>query len=110
MNNLALIEQAILTRKPIEFHYVRLGKVAGVRAGNPHILFGGTTKEGVSRTYVHIVQTGGVSDTLINYPDWRMFIVEYMQDVRIHSGDAEFDIHADYNPFAEMYSKTIAKC
>lgn len=110
MTNLALIEQAILTRKPIEFQYVRLGKVAGIRAGNPHILFGGTTQEGISRTYVHIVQTGGVSDTLISYPDWRMFIVEYMQDIHILAEEAEFEIHADYNPLAEMYSKTIAKC
>ena len=110
MKNIDLIVQAIMARKPIEFEYVRVGKVAGIREGNPHILFSGTTQQGMDRTYLHIVQTAGASDTLIVYPDWRMFIADYIHNVRIRFDEPEFDIHPEYNPLAEMYAKSIAQC
>jgi hypothetical protein len=109
MNTKEKIVKAIKSRKPISFEYVRDGKVAGFRSGNPHAAFSGTTKDGADRIWVHIVQTGGVSDTSIGFPDWRTFILEYMQQVTILEDEPEFIIHEDYRPDSEMYVSVLAK-
>lgn len=106
-----LIAEAIKQRKPIEYEYNKPGKVNGKRIGNPHILFAGVTSEGTPRTWVHIAQTGGVSDTLTVFPDWRMFISEFIANVRILEDEAEFPIQPGYNPMWPTYleSQILAK-
>lgn len=106
-----IIKRAIALKKPIKFEYVRpdKDKVRGKRIGNPHVIFGGTTKEGLQRVWVHIAQTGGVSDTLVVFPDWRMFIMEYITEVTILEEEPCFDIQEGYNPDSEMYTHAFAK-
>ncbi len=109
MENIDLLKEAIRRRKPIEYEYNRPDKVPGKRIGNPHVAFSGVTKEGVRRIWTHIAQTGGVSDTLKEFPDWRMFITEYVTDVRILEEEPEFTLQEGYNPYSDMYSEVIAK-
>lgn len=110
MNPEQTIIEAIKRRKPIEFSYNRPDKVEGIRVGNPHIIFSGTTKDGEDRTWVHIAQTGGVSDTLVTFPDWRMFITSFIGDVRILEDDGTaFTLQPGYNPTAPMYINVIAQ-
>lgn len=109
MNSQELIVEAIRTRKPIEFEYNKPGKVMGKRIGNPHIVFSGVTADGISRTWVHIAQTNGVSDTLVTFPDWRMFIMEHIEAVEILLEEPDFALQNGYNPASDMYSNVIAK-
>lgn len=109
MDNEGIIIEAIAQRKPIEFEYNRPNKIFGMRVGNPHILFSGTTKEGLDRIWVHIAQTGGVSDTLEVFPEWRVFIIEFISNVRILNTEPIFELQDGYNPNAAMYANTIAK-
>ena len=106
-----IISQAIHERKPIQFEYVKEGKPQGYRKANPHILFSGITKEGIHKTWVHLVQTDGVSETLTTFPDWRSMVVDYMKDVIILREQSNFEIFRDYNPNGEVYNGTriIAK-
>jgi hypothetical protein len=102
-----LIIQAIKMRKPIGYQYNRAEKVVGKRSGNPHAIFRGKTKEGIEKVWVHIVQTGGASDTLTEFPAWRMFISEFVSDVEILVNDPQFPIHDGYNPDSDMYTEII---
>lgn len=108
-NTTEILIKAIKLKKPVEFEYNRPGKIFGKRVGNPHIVFAGTTKEGNRRTWVHIAQTGGVSDTLKKFPDWRIFIMEFITNVRILSDEPVFESQEGYNPNSDMYTETIAK-
>ncbi len=101
-----IIVEAIQLRKPIAFEYIKEGKVQGGRIGNPHIIFSGVTKDGIARTWSHIVQTEGVSDTIQVFPDWRMFIVEYVHNPRILSDRSSFSIFDGYNPESHIYIGT----
>ena len=109
MDTLDKIKEAISKQKPIEFDYSRSGKVVGRRKGNAHIVFSGTTKEGLHRSWMHIAQTGGVSDTLVTFPDWRMFITDFIQNVEVLDSEPSFQLQEGYNPDAVMYSNIIAK-
>ena len=109
MSTQELLIEAVRQRKPIEYEYNRPGKIIGKRIGNPHIVFAGTTSEGIKRVWIHIAQTGGVSDTLVTFPDWRMFIVEFITDIRILSEEPEFNLQDGYNPDSDMYSEVLAK-
>lgn len=104
--NIEKIIEAVRQQKSIEFEYVKEGKVYGKRTGNPHIIFSGVTKDGIPRTWSHIVQTEGVSDTLQTFPDWRMFIVESIQNIRILEKEANFEIFEGYNPESHVYVGT----
>jgi len=104
--NIELIVRAIEAQKPMRFEYVKEGKIRGHRIGNPHIIFRGTTKDGIPRTWCHIVQTGGVSDTLQVFPDWRMFITDSIQDVQIIQDEQSFEIFDGYNPESHIYVGT----
>jgi len=107
MNSENLLKKAIESRKPIEFEYNREGKVCGKRIGNPHVLFiypNGDTME------IHIFQTGGVSDSGLNVGlPWRLFIVEFIENIKILNDEPSFNIAEGYNPNSPMYVNTIAK-
>lgn len=101
-----VIRKAIKARKPISFEYEKEGKVRGQRIGNPHIAFAGRTRDGIPRMWIHIVQTAGVSDTLDEFPEWRMFIGEFMRDAVVLQDDPPFEIFNGYNPDSHIYANT----
>lgn len=102
MNSLEIIKKAIESQKPIEFEYNREDKVTGKRIGNPHILF--------NKVYVHIFQTGGVSDSgLGSGLPWRLFITDFIENVKVLSDKPSFEIAEGYNPDSVMYVDIIAK-
>ena len=105
-NNIEKIAEAIRNKRPIEFNYHREGKKIGKRIGWPHIIFSGFTKEQEFRTWLHLVQTEGVSDTLDIFPDWRMFIVNYISNVEILYNRPKFEPFEGYNPESDLYKGT----
>ncbi|QQR83338.1 hypothetical protein IPJ72_06090 [Candidatus Peregrinibacteria bacterium] len=110
MNKLELLKKAIELRKPISFKYNKEGKVEGERIGNVHAIFIFTKKSGEQDTKVHIVQTGGVSDTEPNnFPDFRMFNISELSNVIILENENEFSINEKYNPEWKGYENIIAK-
>lgn len=106
MNKEDLIKKAIASRKPIEFEYIREGKISGRRIGNPHILFQSSANE----KQVHIFQTGGVSDSNLNEGlPWRLFFVEFIENINILDEEQSFAIAEGYNPDSPMYGDVIAE-
>ena len=107
MNSIEIIKKAIGLKKPIEFEYNREDKIRGKRIGNPHILFIGT---GTGKTMIHIFQTGGVSDSNLNDGlPWRLFFVEFIENIKILHDESPFNVAEGYNPDNQMYMDTIAK-
>lgn len=110
MNTLELLKKAIELQKPISFEYNKEGKVAGKRIGNTHAIFIFTKKSGDQDTKVHIVQTGGVSDTEPNnFPDFRMFNISELSNIEILENEEKFSINEKYNPEWKGYENIIAK-
>lgn len=111
MDTLEILEQAINTRKSISFEYNKEGKIKGERIGNPHAVFILTAKVGEQSTKVHIVQTAGVSDSKLEkpFPDFRMFDIEKLDNLKILESASQFSIHEKYNPEWEGYANVIAK-
>jgi len=107
MNTDDLLKEAIRLRKSIEFEYNRGDKIRGKRTGNPHILF---IHPATNQIEVHIFQTGGVSDSDLNDGlPWRLFIVEFIENVEILYDQPSFNIAEGYNPSSPMYSNVIAR-
>lgn len=104
-----LIISAIEAKKPIEFEYHQEGKPSGIRIGNPHAIFRGRNRLGIDNTYLHVVQTAGVSETSVIFPSWRMFFADRVANVRILEDDPPFEIHPEYNPYSPMYSEAVCK-
>jgi len=107
--SLQLLIKAIQERKPISFEYNKAGKVAGIRIGNPHAVFIMRKKDSTESTKVHIVQTSGVTDSNPNFPDFRMFDIVELSNIKIIDGKPPFVINEKYNPESEMYKYVIAK-
>lgn len=102
METIEIIKKAVELKKPIEFEYIREGKIEGKRIGNPHILF--------NKVYVHIFQTFGVSDSgLEKGLPWRLFITDYIKNVQILENEPCFEIAEGYNPDSPMYTDIIVK-
>lgn len=110
MSNLDILINAIESKKCIQFEYNKVGKTPGKRFGNPYSLFILTAKSGVQSTKLHLVQTGGVSDTndLNSFPEFRMFNIEDLTKIEILSDFFEPN-HPKYNPGWEGYKDIIAK-
>ncbi len=107
MNKAYLIEEAIKKKKPIEFEYCREDKVRGKRFGNPHILFVHPT---TNLLELHVFQTGGVSDSDLNDGlPWRLFIVDFIEQMKVLQEQPSFEIAEGYNPDSPMYINTVAK-
>lgn len=110
MNTLELLKKAIELQKPISFKYNKEGKIAGERIGNTHAVFIFTKKSGDQDTKVHIVQTGGVSDTEPNnFPEFRMFNILELSDIEVLENKEKFTINEKYNPEWDGYENVIAK-
>ncbi|HCC05279.1 TPA: hypothetical protein DEP58_03155 [Patescibacteria group bacterium] len=100
------IRKAVEARRPISFEYEKEGKVCGERIGNPHVVFAGKTRDGIPRVWIHVVQTGGVSDTLDDFPEWRMFIGEFIRNVVVLEDERQFEVFDGYNPDSHIYTGT----
>lgn len=112
MNTLETLKSAIEKRLPISFEYNKEGKVKGKRLGDPYAVFIYTAKNSrVQSTKVHIVQTGGVSDSGKSFPSFRMYNIEELSNVTILSNKEPFGLpfHENYNPEWEGYIDVIAK-
>lgn len=114
MNTLEVLIEAIESIKPISFEYNKEGKVKGERFGHPYAVFIFTAKNsGIQSTKVHIVQTGGVSDSkdINEFPSFRMYNIEELASVCILQSEKSFGPPYDlkYNPEWEGYKDVIAK-
>ena len=98
MNVLQILKNTIAEKVPIQFNYNRPGKTPGIRIGNPHAVFIKRLKSGEEQVYVHIWQTGGVSDSGPELPGWRQFFLNDITDVAPLPDSAPFIIAAGYNP------------
>ena len=103
------LKNAISARKPITFEYNKLGKTLGERIGNPHAVFIFKRKDGTESTKVHIVQTGGVTDSGQEFPSFRMFDIEEIANVVVLNDLPKFTPSEDYNPTWDGYAFVIAK-
>ena len=109
MGNLELLKEAIEKRIPISFQYNKAGKTRGVRIGNPHAVFVMRKLDGTNSTKVHIVQSGGVSDSRQDFPSFRMFDILELGAIELMISDSPFDIGDGYNPTWEGYKFVISK-
>jgi hypothetical protein len=112
MNILDTLILAIKSRKPVSFEYNKVGKVAGIRIGNPHAVFIFTSKEGAQSTKIHLVQTGGVSDTIdvSPFPDFRTFNIEDLSNMVILENSLSFEPYYEkYNPDWKGYKDVFEK-
>ncbi len=110
MSTLEILTEAIEKRKPISFEYNKEGKIKGQRFGHPYAIFIFTAKNTrIQSTKVHVVQTGGVSDSGA-YGDFRMFNIEELSNVQCLSAEECFEpTHENYNPEWDGYINVIAK-
>lgn len=112
MTNLDILIKVIQTKQPVSFEYNKPEKVQGKRIGNPHAVFIFTAKSGQQSTKVHIVQTGGVSDSKEEkpFPDFRMFNIEDLSELAIIDNVEPFTpFYEKYNPEWEGYKDVIEK-
>ncbi len=114
MNTLEILIEAIKNKKPISFKYIKEGKKDGIRFGNPYAGFIYTAKNTrIQSTKVHIVQTGGDSDSVEKNPfdSFRMFNIEDITDVKILKNEKDFGppFHENYNPEWDGYIDVIIK-
>jgi len=100
MNSLEVIKKAI------KFEYNREDKPFGKRFGNPHIIFYHKDTNNLS---VHIFQTDGVSSHPEEIPDWRHFLIEFIDNVNILYDQEKFDIAEGYDSNSPIYKEIIAK-
>lgn len=108
MNTLDLLIEAIKEKNQISFEYNKPEKTPGIRIGNPYAVFIHTAKSGKKSTKIHLVQTSGVSDSLDDFPNFRMFNIEDLSNVTILDDKFE-DIHSSYNPEWDGYKDIIEK-
>ena len=103
-----MIEQAIRTRTPLTFQYIRPEKTPGFRTGNPHAAYIRRKKNGEEHAYLHLWQTEGVTDSVDEVlPGWRQFFINNIVDPTLASHGAPFDVAPGYNPAS--YEHPIAK-
>lgn len=98
MTVLQILRKTILEKVPIQFNYIRPGKTAGLRTGNPHAVFIGRLKSGEEQVYVHVWQTGGITDSGQDLPGWRQFFLNDITDVVPLPDGAPFVIAPGYKP------------
>lgn len=107
MNILSIIEEAIKTRTPISFEYVRTGKTSGARVGDPHAAFIRRVQSGEERVYLHLWQTSGVTDSGQLLPSWRQFFLNDIANVAMLTHEQPFNPAQGYNP--KSYEFPVAK-
>lgn len=113
-----MLEEAISRRKPITFNYIKEDKGLGKRIGNPHALYYRDASKEVEDIKVDVYQTGGASDSVIDgkdsLPNWRPFLIKYIQNIEIKDDMPDFSVAPGYNSsssprydyYIERYSLT----
>lgn len=108
-----LLKLAIKQKSPISFRYTLPGKNPGHRVGNPHALFFKDSFRRDEEIKVDLYQTSGVSDSEdrngSNLPGWRLFRVDYMEDIKILDLPTSFSIAPGYNSNSDRYLYSIEK-
>lgn len=107
--SLEILKEAIEKKAQISFEYNKKGKVVGERIGDPHAVFIMRRKDGSESTKVHVVQTGGVSDSGQVLPSFRMFDLLELSNVAIIEPLKTFEASDQYNPEWDEYKFTITK-
>lgn len=105
------LKEAIENHKPISYQYIKPGKPAGVRYGNPYAVYTFTAKDGRQSAKVHIVQTAGVSETEFKqpFPSFRTHDLEEISDVHILTDELPFVAnHPSFNPEWPHYQGAYA--
>lgn len=107
---LTLIKKAIRELKTISFTYDKSDKAAGTRFGNPHAVYRVSGRSGRVSIKVHIVQTGGASDSknLSSKANFLVFDLKHINNIQV-SGKASFAIDPRYNPNLGAYHNSIQK-
>lgn len=103
MTILSKIEQAIKSRTPIRFRYIREGKTTELRSGNPHAVFIRRLKNGDENVYIHLWQTDGASDSKQPLPSWRQCFLDSIHEVELLSENGSFEVRSDYIPTSYEY-------
>lgn len=103
------IKQAIKEQSSISFEYNKAEKTPGKRIGNPHAIFIMRKKDESESTKVHIEQTGGVSDSGVEFPSFRMFDISELSNVEIINSKQKFTTSLKYNPIWDGYKFVIVK-
>jgi hypothetical protein len=111
METLISIKKAIREKKVIAFTYDKADKEPGTRFGNPHAVYKVNSKSGKRIVKVHIVQTGGASDsnTLDAKSNFIVFDLNYINNVQVKNGQASFEVDPRYNPDWPTYHNSIQK-
>lgn len=107
MSTLDQLKAAIGDRAPVTFRYIREGKTPDGRMGDPYAVFVRRLKSGEEHVYVHVLQTGGATDSGQELPSWRQFFLNDVVVDDVHADQAPFEIDAGYNP--TYYEFPIAK-
>lgn len=113
MNTLETLIEAINKKNQISFDYNKKGIITK-RIGNPYAVFIYTAKNTrIQSTKVHIVQTGGDSDSKERnpFPSFRMYNIIDLNNVTILKIKEPFSepFHKDYKPESDFYKDVIAK-
>jgi len=111
MTNLELLTKAIQEKRKISFEYNKPGQTQGVRIGDPYAIFIYTAKNTrIQSTKVHIVQTGGDSNSKEEhpFPSFRMYNIEDISNLELLEDSYE-PVNKDYNPDWDGYSDVIIK-
>ena len=113
MFNLSTLTEAINNKKVISYEYDKKGKdnVVGKRIGQPFAVFDFISKSGERTTKVHIVQTGGVSNskTESKLPSFRTYNLDDLRNIKVTNEFFLPPYHEDYNPNWDGYKKAKVK-
>lgn len=110
MSTIDTLKEAIELRKPVSYEYNKPDKTPGRRIGNPYVIFIFTAKDGRQSTKLHIVQTGGVSDSDDRQPlpSFRTHEIGWLSNVEILREQPSFEPdHPSYNPNWEKYDNVV---
>lgn len=111
MNTLETLIGAINSKHQISFEYNKSGVITK-RVGNPYAIFIYTAKNTkIQSTKVHIVQTGGDSDSIETnpFPSFRMYNIEDLNNIIVLKETFDAPFHKDYKPESDFYKDVIAK-
>lgn len=106
-----ILTNAINTKTPISFEYIKEWKVSWIRIWNPHAIYNFKSKAWEENIKVHIVQTAWVSDSKDEnpFPDFRQFNLEDIEKIILLKEKSPFEVDEKYNSNWEWYDDYIAK-
>lgn len=111
LEKINILENAINTKTPISFEYIKEWKISWVRVWNSHAIYNFKSKNWEKSIKVHIVQTWWVSDSKSEnpFPDFRQFDLENMKNITLLKDKSIFNVDENYNPNWNWYDEYIAK-